>query len=399
MDNWIVLAPLLLAINGLGAILWKTRKQLRQLAQQVQQADYLQQNLADQLQEAVNLRDALLQIADDAVLVMNQKHQILYVNTAAAKLLGEGLVGKTLIRATQENEFEAMLKEARESPDEIPEQLIDLQGKTLRVRALIGGDKPKSHSPLELMTLRDMTDIVRLGRARREMVANISHELRTPITSIGLSVDTLLNGAADKPRRSKKMLLDIRRAVDTLTQLVEEMRYLSMVESGQMPIILMPTPLQTIIQDSIEPLLPIAERKLQRIVVDPVPEVCVLADLTHSQRVLKNIVHNAHKFTHEGGEIRVTATANSEEVTIRVTDNGPGISAEDLPRIFERFYQASPSRSRGDGTGLGLAIARHIIIAHGGKIWAESKEGKGAAFSFTLPLVEGDSIDQTNEMP
>ncbi|MBL1134015.1 MAG: PAS domain S-box protein [Chloroflexi bacterium] len=395
MENLFIIIPLLLISGSLGALLWKSRQQLRLLEKRLQQAELVRQGISDQLQEAIVLRDAMLKIVDDAVLVMNQKHQILHVNPAAEKLLGTNLVGKTLIRATQDHEMEAILDEAREATDEIPEQLVDLDGKMLRVRAFISETEPNEHTPLELMTMRDMTEMVRLGRARREMVANISHELRTPITSIGLLVDTLLNGAIEKPRRSKKMLVDIRREVDTLTQLVEEMRYLSRIESGQMPIKLLPTPLEEIIQGSIEPLQPIAERKNQHIIVESVPHVCVLADLTHSQRVLKNIVHNAHKFTREGGEIRVSAITNAEEVTIRVTDNGPGISSDDLPRIFERFYQASPSRSRGDGTGLGLAIARHIIIAHGGKIWAESKEGQGATFSFTLPLVEEAASSST----
>ncbi len=395
MDNFTILIPLLLVLGGLGVTLWKARKRIRALEKQVLQAEHLRQGVSDQLQEAIVLRDALLQIVDDAVLVMNQKHHILHVNSAAVKLLGSNLVGKTLIRATQENELEVVLEEAREADNDIPEQLVDLNGKMLRVRAFVSEEKPNGHTPLELMTLRDMTEMVRLGRARREMVANISHELRTPITSIGLLVDTLLNGAIDKPRRSKKMLTDIRREVDTLTQLVEEMRYLSRIESGQMPIKLLPVPLEAVIQGSIDPLQPIAERKNQRIVVESIPDVCVLADLTHCQRVLKNIVHNAHKFTPEGGEIHVSASANDEEVTIKITDNGPGISSDDLPRIFERFYQASPSRTRGDGTGLGLAIARHIIIAHGGKIWAESKEGQGAAFFFTLPLIEEEATNST----
>ncbi len=395
MDNLTILMPLLLVLGGLGVMLWKARRRIRTLEKQILQAEHLRERESDQLQEAIVLRDALLQIVDDAVLVMNQKHQILHVNSAAVKLLGSNPVGKTLIRATQENELEVVLEEAREADDDIPEQLVDLNGKMLRVRAFVSEEKPNGHTPLELMTLRDMTEMVRLGRARREMVANISHELRTPITSIGLLVDTLLNGAIDKPRRSKKMLTDIRREVDTLTQLVEEMRYLSRIESGQMPIKLLPVPLEAVIQGSIDPLQPIAERKNQRIVVESVPHVCVLADLTHCQRVLKNIVHNAHKFTPEGGEIHVSASANDEEVTIKITDNGPGISSDDLPRIFERFYQASPSRTRGDGTGLGLAIARHIIIAHGGKIWAESKEGQGAAFFFTLPLIEEETANST----
>jgi two-component system phosphate regulon sensor histidine kinase PhoR len=329
------------------------------------------------------LRDALLKAMEDALLVLNNKRQILLANQAAEKLLGSDLVGQTLIRAARHHELESLLQEARETPNESPEQLLELDGRAIRAHALVEQNGSRS---VDLLVLRDVTEMRRLGRARREMVANISHELRTPITTIGLLTDTLINGAIDKPRRSKKMLAEIRREVDTLAQLVQEMRDLSLIESGQMPIKLTPTLLHTIVEATVEPLQPIAERKQQQIAVEVPPDVSVLADQAHIKRALTNIVHNAVKFSPEGGHIRVAATMSDDEVTLSVMDDGPGISTEDLPRIFERFYQAS--RARHDGTGLGLAIARHIVLGHGGRIWAESVEGRGATFFVTLALVE-----------
>lgn len=386
-----VIIPLLLIIGGLGGTLWKVRKRAQLLERQVQQTEHLRQGMSKQLHETIILRDALLQIVDDALLVMNSKHQILFVNPAAEKLLGDNLVGQTLIRATRQHELESLLQEAREEITEIPEQRIELNGRNIQARASI--TSPTEPVTFELMALRDMTEVIRLSRARRDMVANISHELRTPVTAIGLLIDTLLNGAIDKPRRSKKMLTDARYQLDTLTQLVEEMRDLSRIESGQMPIILMPTPLTAIVEGSVDPLRPLAERKQLNIVIEIPPNVCVLADLQPIQRALKNIVHNAVKFTPEGGQIKLYVIVNEEDVTVAVNDNGAGIPAEDLPRIFERFFQAD--RSRHEGTGLGLAIARHIILAHSGRIWVESKESQGATFFFTLPQVETEAVSST----
>jgi two-component system phosphate regulon sensor histidine kinase PhoR len=384
MDSWIVIGLLLVGVALLGGWLARTQKRVRTLEQDLLQTRRTLQALTEQIASAYALRETLLKVVDDPLLVMNSRHEILFANPAAEKLLGAGLVGQTLIRATRQHELEDLLDEAKTLDNEIPEQLIDIEGQTIRARAVYGQNGASS---VEVIALRDMTEVRRLGRARREMVANISHELRTPITSIGLLADTLLNGALEKPKRAKKMLSDIRREVDLLAQLVQEMRDLSLIESGQLPIKLMPTPLLPMVQATVEQVQPIAERKLQQISVNVPLDICVLADAAHVQRALKNIVHNAVKFSPEGSLIEVSAIANDEEATVSVKDNGPGISAEDLPRIFERFFQASRARQH-DGTGLGLAIARHIVLGHGGKIWAESAEGQGATFFFSLPLVE-----------
>ncbi|HVO69625.1 MAG TPA: HAMP domain-containing sensor histidine kinase, partial [Aggregatilineaceae bacterium] len=228
-----------------------------------------------------------------------------------------------------------------------------------------------------------------LERSRRDMVSNIGHELSTPITAIGLLADTLLNVAEkEKPRRLRKMAKDIRREADTLTQLVQEMRDLSLIESGQMPIRLTSSNLLSIVQTSVEPLLTLVESKNQTISLAVPENICVLADDLQIQRAIKNILHNAVKFTPEGGQIQITATQNGNEAILSVCDSGPGIPADDLPRVFERFFQAD--RARREGTGLGLAIVRHIVMAHGGRVWAESVEGEGATFYIALALAESE---------
>jgi len=174
--------------------------------------------------------------------------------------------------------------------------------------------------------------------------------------------------------------------VDTLTQMVEELLELSRIESGQAPLRLAPTSVAELVIPPVDRLRPQAERAGLEITVLLPPELPpVVADLDRARLVLTNLVHNAVKFTPPGGRITVAAEPAGDEVILSVQDTGVGIPADDLPRIFERFYKADRARS-GGGTGLGLAIAKHIVQGHGGRIWAESAEGQGSTFHFTLPV-------------
>ncbi|HEV2123655.1 MAG TPA: ATP-binding protein [Chloroflexota bacterium] len=239
-----------------------------------------------------------------------------------------------------------------------------------------------------LERMRDGASAVRRAETiRREFVGNVSHELRTPIASLKALVETLEEGALEDPPAAREFLEQMHVEVDSLAQLVHELLELSRIESGEAPIC----------PERVEPveLLEQAARRLRRqaerahVTVDIVaePDVpWVWADPSHIERVLINLLHNAIKFTPKEGRITLTARPQAKSVRILVADNGIGIEAKDLPRLFERFYKVDRSRASG-GTGLGLAIAKHIVQAHGGQIWAESRgEGKGSTFAFTLPV-------------
>ena len=180
------------------------------------------------------------------------------------------------------------------------------------------------------------------------------------------------------------MLSKIGVEVDALSQLARELLDLAMIESGQMPLKLQRTDLHDLAQAQIERFTPQAHQKQQTLVLDIPPGTCALADGEMIGRVLSNLLHNACKFTPSGGRVSVSAHLDNDNVTVSVTDTGPGIPPEDLARIFERFYKVDRARGQ-SGTGLGLAIARHIVEGHGGRIWAESSLGHGATFRFTLP--------------
>jgi two-component system phosphate regulon sensor histidine kinase PhoR len=238
-----------------------------------------------------------------------------------------------------------------------------------------------------LVLLQDLSHLHRLEAVRRDFVSNISHELRTPLASIKALVDTLRDGAMSDPPAAEHFLGRMEIEVDSMTQMVQELLELSRIESGQAPLRLFPCALASLIEPSVERLRPQATRAaitLAVVLPDDLPQVMVDAD--RIRQVVINLVHNAIKFTPAGGYVTVTARSVHDGIVVSVADTGIGVPAEDLSRIFERFYKADRARS-GGGTGLGLAIAKHTIQAHNGRLWVESIEGKGSTFSFTLPLV------------
>jgi two-component system phosphate regulon sensor histidine kinase PhoR len=236
-----------------------------------------------------------------------------------------------------------------------------------------------------LLVLRDVSELQRLGRARRDFVANISHELRTPLTAIRLLADTLRQASPVTPQQDK-LLVNIGEQTDALTQLAQEMYDLSLIESGQLPMRMVVASLHESAISVLARLKPQAERANLQLMNEIDLEVRALFDENQIQRVLSNLVHNAIKFTPSGSIAVFTSSqhSNADHVAVGVRDTGVGIPSEELPRIFERFYKVDRARGQA-GTGLGLAIAKHIVEAHGGRIWAESVLGKGTTFYFTVP--------------
>ena len=218
-----------------------------------------------------------------------------------------------------------------------------------------------------LVLLQDLSHLHRLEVVRRDFVSNISHELRTPLASIKALVDTLRDGAISDPPAAEHFLERMEIEVDSMTQMVQELLELSRIESGQAPLRLFPTALDTLIEPAVERLRAQADRAnvtLAVVLPEELPQVMVDAD--RIRQVVINLVHNAIKFTPAGGYVTVTVRAFPMVSVVSVADTGMGIPAEDLPRIFERFYKADRARSSG-GTGLGLAIAKHTIQAHNGR--------------------------------
>ena len=214
---------------------------------------------------------------------------------------------------------------------------------------------------------------------------NVSHELRTPLASLKALTETLRDGALEDPKAARRFLGRIETEVDALTQMATELLELSRIESGQVPLEIKSASAATLVLTAVERMRAQAERAGVVLRMDVPKEISdVWADPSRLEQVLVNLIHNAIKFSRPGGEVVLGVQTEGDFLRFNVHDNGAGIPVEDLERIFERFYKIDRARSSG-GTGLGLSIARHLVEAHGGRIWAESTEGQGSTFSFTIP--------------
>jgi len=234
--------------------------------------------------------------------------------------------------------------------------------------------------------LRDVTELRHSERLRRELTANVSHELRTPLTSIKGFTETLLDGAVRDEATSRRFLTIISSEADRLVKLVDDLLDLSQLESKRVTLDLRRVNVAALVAHTVDKLQPLAQGSGLLLEQAAPPEVWVTADRDRLEQVLTNLIDNALKYTPTGGRVDVRVAQADREVEISVSDTGKGIGPADLPHVFERFYRADRSRTRGSGgTGLGLAIARHIVEAHGGRIRVDSLLDEGTTFLFTIP--------------
>ncbi len=340
-----------------------------------------------------------MHVMTDGVIILNRDGAVRLLNPAAARLLHtteEKSMRRSFVQTARDHRIAEVWTRCQHTGQE-EVAAIEL-GPTQFVRVIVTPFLKRA-SRGYLVMLQDLTQIRRLQTVRQDFISNISHELRTPLASLRALVETLRDGALDDLPVAHRFLDRMETEVDALTQMVEELLELSRIESGQVPLRLNPMLPAAAIQPGVDRLRAQAERnKVTLNYTVPRDLPLVLVDAGRIQQVVTNLVHNAIKFTPVNGVIEISADADPEWVIVSVTDDGIGIAASDLPRIFERFFKTDRSRAVG-GTGLGLAIAKHIVQAHGGKIWAESVEGKGSKFCFTLPRAKkaasADPVDMS----
>ncbi len=329
---------------------------------------------------------AVLSHMSDGVLIVDSKGDVQLVNPAVERMFSlrsDNLSGRSLVEVVRHHQLVELWRRCQETgvqqvvTIEISAEKFFLQAVATPLKEAIPGSI--------LLLLQDLTRMRRLETVRQDFVSNVSHELRTPLASLKALTETLQEGALDDPPAAHRFLSRMDTEIDTLTQMVHELLELSRIESGKVPIqrrVLAPA---TLLGPAVERMRVQAERARLTLTLqcpDNLPNVA--ADPERIEQVLVNLLHNAIKFTPPGGEITVAADEKDGQVRFSVHDTGVGIAPKDLERIFERFYKADRART-GGGTGLGLSIARHVVEAHGGRIWAESTLGQGSAFFFTLP--------------
>jgi two-component system phosphate regulon sensor histidine kinase PhoR len=318
----------------------------------------------------------------DGVIMTDAEGNISLANQTAARLFNiKDAENKPLIEAVRDYEVDEVLKLCLRTAKT---QSVQYESGTSR-RYLRAIAVPIAHSGV-LLLFQDLTSLRDLQTTRRELIGNISHEFRTPLAGIKAMVETLHDGAVDDEKTARDFLNRIDSEVDRLTQLVAELTELSRIETGKSELKLEPLNLNNLVEEVTTQLSPQAERRQLAVIKElaaglpPVP-----ADRARVRQVVLNLLHNAIKFTEPSGKITVTTQKQGDSVTVDIADTGRGIAREDLPHVFERFYKGDKARA-GEGAGMGLAIAKHIIEAHGGDIRVQSEEGKGSTFSFSLPL-------------
>lgn len=351
----------------------------------------LRQSLQD-LENTGTRLEAVLGGLEDGVVLTDAQGYVLRMNRAAEDMLAirqDKARGQPFILAARDHELDDLLHATLSGQDRRP---AAVEHGLNRRMLLSSASKVIGRSEyLGLVVLRDITELRRLEGVRRDFVANVSHELRTPLTSIRAMVETIEAGAVDDPELTREFMRRIIGEVDRLTALVEDLLDLARLEAGRSPLKLERIEAGEVVRTAGERLRPQVERARLDLVFDlPDDLPDVLVDRRQIEQVVINLVHNAIKFTPAEGRITLAARQRGDRVLVEVTDTGVGISATDLPRLFERFYKSDKAR-RSEGTGLGLAIAKHIMQAHGGDVSVESRPGEGATFSFSL-LVAG-SVD------
>jgi two-component system phosphate regulon sensor histidine kinase PhoR len=345
----------------------------------------------EEIQTERDRLEATLTQMTDGVLIADAQGRIQMANPAAEKLFGEGepLIGKTVSLALRHHQLIETWRKCQHG-GEMQSETVELPGSHRFLQLIAIPDK---HAGGAILLTQDLTRIRRLETVRRDFISNVSHELRTPLASIKALTETLQEGALDDPPAAQRFLGRIVTEVDALTQMAAELLELSRIESGQVPLELKPLSAAKLLNSTSERMKTQTERAGLTLEIDCPPGLPeISADLPRMQQVLVNLIHNAVKFTPPGGTIKLTCALESGGTALRfcVQDTGCGIPSDDLTRIFERFYRVDRSRS-GGGTVLGLSIARHLVEAHGGRIWAESREGQGSRLIFIVPSIRNNS--------
>jgi two-component system, OmpR family, phosphate regulon sensor histidine kinase PhoR len=331
--------------------------------------------------------EAVLAHMTDGVLIVDEENRVKLINPAAQRMFDvteRTAIGRSVVEVIRNHQLVELLRKCQATGEQ-QTTTLELSAERLFLQAIATSLK-QAIPGSTLLLVQDLTRLRRLETVRQDFISNVSHELRTPLASLKALAETLQEGALEDPPAAHRFLGRMETEIDTLTQMVQELLELARIESGRVPLRRQAILPKALVSHAVERMSMQAERAGLRLCLEcPEDLPPVSADPDRMEQVLVNLLHNAVKFTPPGGEIVVSAAPEEGRVIFSVRDTGVGIPAKDLPRIFERFYKADRARS-GGGTGLGLSISRHIVETHGGKIWADSIQGKGSTFYFSLPV-------------
>ncbi|AQT85840.1 alkaline phosphatase synthesis sensor protein PhoR [Paenibacillus larvae subsp. larvae] len=335
------------------------------------------------------------------VMMVDQRGTITLVNRSAEDILGYSsheLLNKSYLDAGFQLEFTALLADAIETHTRVREELMlhfpQEQILEVHVSPIVQGDGQRKGV---LVVLHDITAVRRLERIRSEFVANVSHELKTPVAAVKGFAETLMAGALEDKEMARSFLQIIYDESDRLNRLIGDILELSKIESKRIPLQFSPVDVESIVENSIQMMKAEAEKKHITLESCVENELYIEADEDRLRQILINLLSNGISYTPEGGRVSIGVefvpssddNPDNERMRIRISDTGIGIPEKDLPRIFERFYRVDKARSRSSGgTGLGLSIVKHLTELHHGTISVESEAGKGTTFNIELPVIQ-----------
>jgi two-component system phosphate regulon sensor histidine kinase PhoR len=347
-----------------------------------QLADSLSRSLGD-LRAERDLLTGILSSMNEGVLVVGADGRIVLTNPAlrAMLLIGPDAVGKSVLQVVRNAELDQLLERAaRGEPSEAELDLKGIMRRRVLVRAVMLQDEPRG----VLAVFVDVTELRKLEAVRRDFVANASHELRSPLTTVRAAAETLRTVDNDT-KASQRFIELIQRNAERLANLIDDLLELSRIESRELKLDLEPLALAPVVERALSQHAHRAQLKRIALTHEDPGALAVRADRRALDHVLGNLIDNALKYCPEGAAVRVVVAAEDGSVRVSVADTGPGIPSEHLARVFERFYRVDAGRSRElGGTGLGLSIVKHLVEAMGGRVSVESRPGAGSTFSFTL---------------
>jgi two-component system, OmpR family, phosphate regulon sensor histidine kinase PhoR len=348
------------------------------------------------LTEERNQSAAILRSMAEGVAVIGSDQRVVFCNQAFCQALAIDLSSwekRPLVEVIRQSDLLEVIRRALAGNESVRSEVVV---GAVRTKSFAVTTAPVRSDGLvvgAVLVLHDISELRRLERARRDFVANVSHEFKTPLTAIQGFAETLLGGALEDTDNRYRFLEIIRNHAIRLSRLTDDLLKLSQIEAGKLELESRAVPIASLIEPCLETTRLRASSKSLHLESDYEADLApIRGDLSSLQEILQNLLDNAVRYTPSGGHICVRAQSTGQEVVISVSDTGIGIPKVEQERIFERFYRADPARSREmGGTGLGLAIAKHLVEAHGGHIQVESEVSRGSTFSIFLPSAQKDS--------
>jgi two-component system phosphate regulon sensor histidine kinase PhoR len=386
----VILSVLLVVIAGLWLITHREKAQSRQ----PQDTDK-----TDEIFAAGSLFEATLGGMREGLLVVNKDMRVVASNPAAHRLFNPSLAKLNSQRLTELTRNPAIYSAFLDGlkGNEVSEVKVETHGPERQVfdlRVVPIGNVNGNGAEGALGVFFDITRTERLELVRQEFLSNVSHELRTPLTAIMAFVETLENGAREDPESCQRFLSIIRKNASRMHGLIDDILELTLIEGGNIQLRTETVDLHALVNDVCASLASQARSRNITLQNNVAPDVLIYADSRRLEQMLTNLVDNGIKFSHEKGTVSISHESGARD-RILVTDDGDGIPAQHLERLFERFYRVDRARSRDlGGTGLGLAIVKHLALLHGGEITVESELGKGTTFTLDLPKSPTISSDK-----